>query len=186
MTEVQGKTAKENLSRYVLCVVVLSDQDENIDQATIREKVKFVTDIGTKIKPIVEAVESFEGSRMGVLTRTGPIEVEMQDQAAKFKIATKSGTMGLVLTTGWVTSEASAPRHSERQTPALWGSVPDRTSRPCAPRHDAAARLVAFRLRIEAQAAGQASTSFLDISQASRSDLRPRLSLTGLRGRGKV
>ncbi len=86
MTEVQGKTAKEQPNGYVLCVVVLSDQDEQIDSITIREKVKFVTDIGARITPIVEAVESLEGSRSGVLSRTGPIEVEMQDQAAKFKI----------------------------------------------------------------------------------------------------
>jgi hypothetical protein len=47
---------------------------------------KFVFDIGTRIKPLVEGVESLEVSRKGVVTRVGSIEVEMEDQAVKFKV----------------------------------------------------------------------------------------------------
>lgn len=86
MTEVQGKKARDNSNRYALCVVVLSDQDDEINGATIREKAKFVTDIGNTIRPLVEGVESLEGSQKGVLKSSGAIEIEMQDQAVKFKI----------------------------------------------------------------------------------------------------
>ena len=95
MTEVQGKTAKAQPNNYLLCVVHLPDQNQQIDSIMIREKVKFVTDIGTKIAPIVEAVESLEGTRAGVLSQTGPIEVEMQDQATKFKIGEQVWQCGI-------------------------------------------------------------------------------------------
>ena len=86
MTEAQGKKARDNLTCYVLCVVVLTDQDDEITETTIRERAKFVTDIGSTIRPLVESVESLEGSKRGVVRSSGAIEVEMQDQAVKFKI----------------------------------------------------------------------------------------------------
>jgi len=87
MTDAQGKKAKGNSACYVLCVVSLANQDEVIDKDSVRGKVKFVTDIGLKIRDLVEAVESLEGSRNGVLGRTGQIEVEMDDQKVKYRIA---------------------------------------------------------------------------------------------------
>ena len=86
MTEIQGKKAKENSNCYALCVVVLPDYQKAIDEAFIRERARFVTDIGANLKRFVEAVELLEGSRKGVLRSGGPIEVEMQDQSAKVKI----------------------------------------------------------------------------------------------------
>jgi hypothetical protein len=86
MTEVQGKKARQNPKRYALCVVPLSSQEEQVGETTIRDKAKFVFDIGEKVKPLVESVESLEGSRRGVVTRAGSIEVEMEDQSVKFKV----------------------------------------------------------------------------------------------------
>ena len=87
MTDVQGKKARANSDCYVLCVVVLLDQEELIDKDSVRGRVRFVTNIGTTIKELVDEVESLEGSRNGVLRRTGQIEVEMQDQNVKYRIA---------------------------------------------------------------------------------------------------
>jgi len=86
MTEVQGKTARDNPGCYALCVVSLSDQEEQIDKESVRKKVRFVIDIGTTITSSVEAVESLEGSRDGVLGITGSIVVEMQEQNVKFRV----------------------------------------------------------------------------------------------------
>jgi hypothetical protein len=95
MTEVQGKKARDNSNCYVLCVVVLSDQDDEITEATIHEKAKFVTDIGDTIRPLIEGVESLEGSKKAALKSSGAIEVEMEDQAVKFKIGRQIWEAGI-------------------------------------------------------------------------------------------
>ncbi len=86
MTDVQGKKAREYSDNYALCVVPMTGQDQEINKLLIRENSKFVFDIGAKIKPLVEALESLEGSKEKVLTTTGEIELEMQGQSVKFKI----------------------------------------------------------------------------------------------------
>jgi len=40
----------------------------------------------SRVKPLIEALESIEVSKSGALTATGEIELEMQDQVVKFKI----------------------------------------------------------------------------------------------------
>ncbi len=86
MTETQGKKAKAMPERYALCVVALSEQEDEINTTIVRAKSSFVFDIGTRVKPLVEALESIEVSRSGALTVTGEIELEMQDQIVKFKV----------------------------------------------------------------------------------------------------
>lgn len=86
MTETQGKKAKAFPESYALCVVVLSGLEDEISVTTVREKSMFVFDIGTRVKPLVEALDSLEVSRSGALTATGEIELEMQDQIVKFKV----------------------------------------------------------------------------------------------------
>lgn len=86
MTETQGKKAKAFPESYALCVVALSGLEDEISAITVRGKSMFVFDIGTRVKPLVEALESIEVSRSGALTATGEIELEMQDQIVKFKV----------------------------------------------------------------------------------------------------
>ena len=64
----------------------MPDHEGAVDEAFIQERARFVTEIGHKLKPLVEAVESLEGSKAGVLRSRGPIEIEMQEQPAKFKV----------------------------------------------------------------------------------------------------
>ena len=86
MTDVQGKKARENPDCYALCVVALSDQEELIDKDSVQAKVRFVTDIGSKVEALVKEVELLEGSINGVLGRTGQIKVEIEDQKVKYRI----------------------------------------------------------------------------------------------------
>lgn len=86
MTDTQGKKAKSMPACYALCVVALSTHEEGVNATTVRAKAKFVFDIGKRIKPLVDALESIELSKNGALTTTGDIELEMQDQVVKFKV----------------------------------------------------------------------------------------------------
>jgi hypothetical protein len=95
LTEAQGKKAKAFPGSYALCVVVLSGQDDEISATTIRRKSMFVFDIGTRVKPLVEALESIEVSRRKALTATGEIELEMQDQVVKFKVGREVWEAGI-------------------------------------------------------------------------------------------
>jgi hypothetical protein len=85
MTETQGKKAKVMPDRYALCVVALSGEEE-INSTTVIGACKFVFDIGTRVRPLVDALESIEASRCRAVTLTGKIELEMEDQIAKFKV----------------------------------------------------------------------------------------------------
>ncbi len=86
MTETQGRKARTFPESYALCVVVLSGPEDEISATTIRGKSMFVFDIGTRVKPLVEALESIEVSRSGALTVRNDIELEMHDQIVKFKV----------------------------------------------------------------------------------------------------
>jgi hypothetical protein len=86
MTETQGKKAKTYPESYALCVIVLSGLEDEISATTVRMRSMFVFDIGARVKPLVDALESIEVSRSGALTETGEIELEMQDQIVKFKV----------------------------------------------------------------------------------------------------
>ena len=95
MTETQGKKSKSMPDRYALCVVALSTHEDEINATTVRAKAKFVFDIGTMVKPLVDALESIEVSKCGALTTTGQIELEMEDQLVKFKVGHKVWEAGI-------------------------------------------------------------------------------------------
>ena len=95
MTERQGKKAKAFPEGYALCVVALSGQDDEISVTTVREKSMFVFDIGIRVKPLVEALESIEVAKSGALLITGEIDLEMQDQIVKFKVGREVWETGI-------------------------------------------------------------------------------------------
>jgi len=60
MTETQGKKANAFSGTYALCVVVLSGLEDEINATSVRGISRFVFDIGTRVKPLVEALESID------------------------------------------------------------------------------------------------------------------------------
>jgi hypothetical protein len=95
MTETQGKKAKSMPDRYALCVVVLTSHEDEINTTTVRAKATFVFDIGARVTPLVEALESIEVSKTGAITTTGHIELEMQEQLVKFKVGREVWEAGI-------------------------------------------------------------------------------------------
>jgi hypothetical protein len=86
MTEVQGQKARQEAERFVLCVVPLGNHDDPIGPETIMSRARFVTDIGGRLRSLVEAVESLAQSKRSIVEEPGPIELEMKGETVRYKI----------------------------------------------------------------------------------------------------
>lgn len=83
MTITQGKEARDKPDKYILCVISLVG--EEIDENIVRNNVKFVSDIGQRIKDKVTTAENHE-QEQEALGATGDIEIEINEDPIRFKI----------------------------------------------------------------------------------------------------
>ena len=83
MTLPQAKEARDKSDKYALCVVELNDSELN--EETIKNTVKFVTDIGQKIQDKVNIAENLKNEQEKV-AEAGDIEIEVNEGPIRFKI----------------------------------------------------------------------------------------------------
>lgn len=92
MTLTQAKEARDKPDKYALCVVSLGDGEE-INEDTVKTNVKFVIDIGLRIKDKVVKAENHE-LEQEVIVESGDIEIELNEGPIKFKINEKVWEQG--------------------------------------------------------------------------------------------
>lgn len=83
MTLTQAREARDKSDKYVLCVVKLESSE--INEENIKSSVKFVIDIGQKVKDKVTKVENLKDEQDKIVV-TGDIEVEITEGHIRFKI----------------------------------------------------------------------------------------------------
>lgn len=83
MTLPQAKEARDKSDKYALCVVKLDGLE--INEENIKNNVKFVTDIGEKIRDKVGKAENLR-KEQEALAEMGDIEIEMGEGPIRFKI----------------------------------------------------------------------------------------------------
>jgi len=86
LTDVQAGKAAEELDRFVLCVVPLADPTAPIDANVIVRQARFVTDIGEKVRPLVEGLASLAASKRAVLDEGGPVAIEMRGETVRYRV----------------------------------------------------------------------------------------------------
>jgi hypothetical protein len=91
MTLTQAREARDKPEKYALCVV--SFAGEEINEDTVRTNVRFVTDIGRRIKDKVVKAENHE-QEQEVMGEIGDIEIELNEGPIKFKINKKVWEQG--------------------------------------------------------------------------------------------
>lgn len=83
MTIAQAKEARNNYQKYALCVVSLDSGEVNL--SNVKANVKFVLDIGEKIREKVIEVENHELDQ-AIVAASGDIEIELNEGPIKFRI----------------------------------------------------------------------------------------------------
>lgn len=83
MTITQAKEARDKSAIYILCVVKLDGLE--INEENVKNNVKFVTDIGEKIRDKVIKAENLQVEQEA-LAEIGDIEIEMSEGPIRFKI----------------------------------------------------------------------------------------------------
>lgn len=83
MTLPQAKEARDKSEKYALCVVNLNSLE--VDEEEIKYDVKFVTDIGQKIKDKVDEAENFKDQQEQIAI-DDDIEIEINEGPIRFKI----------------------------------------------------------------------------------------------------
>jgi vacuolar-type H+-ATPase subunit I/STV1 len=83
MTLTQGKEAKNKIDQYGLCVIPLNGLE--INEEDIKNRAKFVMDIGQKIQDKVTKVENFKVEQEAI-SEVGDIEIEISEGPIRFKI----------------------------------------------------------------------------------------------------
>jgi hypothetical protein len=83
MTLTQANEAKNQLDKYVLCVIPFNGLE--INEENVKSRVRFVIDIGQKIQDKVTKVENFKEEQEAI-SEVGDIEVEISEGPIRFKI----------------------------------------------------------------------------------------------------
>jgi hypothetical protein len=85
MSLTQAKEAKDKIDKYVLCVIPLNGLEE-IKEEDVKNRAKFVMDIGQKIQDKVTKVENFKKIEQEAISEVGDIEIEVSEGPIRFKI----------------------------------------------------------------------------------------------------
>jgi hypothetical protein len=85
MTEMQAETAVANKERFILCVVGLDSTD--ITPEIVRERCRFVMDIGHQIEPVWEDYSVYRETKDELRTHVGEVELIVLGNQVRFKVA---------------------------------------------------------------------------------------------------
>jgi len=84
MTPAQAREAVRIGDNYILCVVPLPD--DHPGEEAIRTHARFVFGLGTRLSPLLGQVNALQQAEIGVVTRTGDVEVAIERTNVRFKI----------------------------------------------------------------------------------------------------
>ncbi len=87
MTSVQARTSVEHASRYLLCVVPISDGLEDPDSEAVRQRMRFVDGIGARLADICADLDEFENIRDRVTVGdAGGLRLELDSGSPRIRI----------------------------------------------------------------------------------------------------
>ena len=87
MTSVQARTSVEHDSRYLLCVVPISDGLEDPDSEAVRRRMRFVDGIGARLANICADLDEFESIRDRVTVGdAGNVRLELDSGSPRIRI----------------------------------------------------------------------------------------------------
>jgi hypothetical protein len=85
MSLTQAQKAKDKVDKYVLCVIPLNGLEE-IKEEDVKNRAKFIMDVGQKIQDKVTKVENFKKVEQEAVSEVGDIEIEISEGPIRFKI----------------------------------------------------------------------------------------------------
>lgn len=80
MTVKQAETAVENRDRFILCVVSLGSREATLE--IVRERCRFITDIGYQIEPVWKEYSRLQETKGEACSRVGEVELIVKDRSA--------------------------------------------------------------------------------------------------------
>lgn len=92
MTVTQGFTATQERDRFILCIVRLKSAD--VGEADIRERARFISNIGDLIEPLYEEYKRLDTTRRAATTKNGDIELEMTESQTRFRVGVETWSSG--------------------------------------------------------------------------------------------
>jgi len=95
MTVTQAEKAVGNKDRFILCMVRLDSPDTTLE--IVRERCRFVMDIGHRIQPVWEEFSRYQETKGEVCTRVGDVELIVSDSEVRFAVGDGAWVDGLPL-----------------------------------------------------------------------------------------
>jgi hypothetical protein len=96
MTVTQARTAVGNQHRFILCVVRLDSSEATPEM--VRERCRFVMDIGHQIEPVWEEYGRYQETKGEACTRVGEVELVVSDSQVRFAVGEGAWAGGRSLT----------------------------------------------------------------------------------------
>jgi len=85
MTVKQAETAVENRDRFILCVVSLGSREATLE--IVRERCRFITDIGYQIEPVWKEYSRLQETKGEACSRVGEVELIVKDSEVRFAVS---------------------------------------------------------------------------------------------------
>ena len=86
MTVTQAKTAVEKGDGFLLCVVPVGTDETDLEKDNIRANMRFVQDIGPRVKPLCEKLNTFENLQENITQGNTDIQLEMGSGTARIRV----------------------------------------------------------------------------------------------------
>ncbi|MHB8730842.1 MAG: ATP-binding protein [bacterium] len=93
MTVTQAQTAVNNRDAFILCMVRLDSRE--VTPAILRERVRFIVDIGTQLKPVWDEYILYKQAKEDACARVGAVELVVQQGQVRFAVAADAWEGGL-------------------------------------------------------------------------------------------
>ena len=88
MTEKQANTAKEEGSRFLLCIVPVEDDGGSLTLEAVSAKVRFVQNIGVLVAPLCDDLSEFKGLRNDITAdESSGIQLEVDAGTVRVRVA---------------------------------------------------------------------------------------------------
>ena len=86
MTVPQAKTAVEKGDGFLLCVVPVGGDNTDLEKDNIRANMRFVQNIGPRVKPLCEDLNTFENLQEDITQGNTDIQLEMGSGTARIRV----------------------------------------------------------------------------------------------------
>ena len=88
MTHIQAKTSIEAGDRFLLCVVPVEDGNTELELDAVRDAMRFVEGIGSRVASLCKGIEELENLRDNIITSgSSGIQLEVESGKARIRVA---------------------------------------------------------------------------------------------------